>query len=160
MRKKTKIGTRFGVRHQHATGETFAEHTTFEAEVDGLTTEQEAERRARVQLARCRKQKRGCKFVRAVSYRLAPLVELPAWRPGKPTDPWPARALVVESGAHGVHAWVDVDGWGIGDDPYWGNASIMGEGDAGSLDEASAACEERLRELGYRVAKAKKGVEK
>ena len=61
MRQRTKIGTRFGVRHQHAVGETFVEHTTFEAEVDDLTTEQEAERRARMQLARCRKQKRGCK---------------------------------------------------------------------------------------------------
>lgn len=94
-------------------------------------------------------------LMKVTRYRLAPLIELPPWRPGKPSDPWPERAMVVESGAHGVYAWVDVDGWGIGDDPYWGDAEILGEGDAKDIDEARAACESRLRELGYRVARAK-----
>ena len=148
MRQRTKIGTRFGVRHQHAAGETFAEHTTFEAEVDALTTEKEAERRARVQLARCRKQKRGCKFVRAVSYRLAPLVELPAWKQqgaddyvvhdnGNPSGPF-VRYARFDS------MWVTTIGW------------MNGERFP-TADEARAACEARLRELGYKVAKAKKG---
>lgn len=146
MRQRTKIGTRFGVRHQHAVGETFVEHTTFEAEVDDLTTEQEAERRARVQLARCRKQKRGCKFVRAVSYRLAPLIELPAWEQrgvddyvvydnGNPRGPFTRYARFDSM-------WVTTIGW------------MNGERFP-TADEARAACESRLRELGYKVAKAK-----
>jgi len=151
VRQRTKIGTRFGVRHQHAAGETFVEHTTFEAEADALTTEQEAERRARVQLARCRKQKRGCKFVRAVSYRLAPLVELPAWdslRRGD-HDTWETFSEDLSISAAAVHAR---EGMWIGVVEADGNEART---EHTTIDEARAACESRLRELGYKVAKAK-----
>lgn len=159
MRQRTKIGTRFGVRHQHAVGETFVEHTTFEAEVDDLTTEQEAERRARVQLARCRKQKRGCKFVRAVSYRLAPLVELPAWE-HTPDNCW--RVTAGEQ----CHAFIEVD-----QDPedeenvcfeafvYWPDDGTASDEnvmlfESSTLDEVKRWVAERLRLMGFKVAKA------
>ena len=146
MRQRTKIGTRFGVRHQHAVGETFVEHTTFEAEVDDLTTEQEAERRARVQLARCRKQKRGCKFVRAVSYRLAPLVVIGSWRDDNKTS--------ASAGGPTVSArvWRASTGW---------FAYVQTLGVEGSTFQrvretkalAKQAAEELMRDLGYLVGK-------
>ena len=143
-RAKTLIegAERFGVRHQDA--RTMAINT--------LTEWEENEQSARERHAKCRAQKRKCKFVRARSYRLAPLVELPAWRSSTDADPWPQRYMVAENDK--IHAWIEALGaWGIGDDLDWGNAEIFGEGQEVSVLRALEACESRLRELGYRVAR-------
>lgn len=106
------------------------------------------------------------KVVRVTRYRLAPLVELPAWEPAKDVEQeWKAGLSIKRMGhsAKGVGAAYrrlnnNIDGPGV-----WGswvelNGSEWRHDDHATADEARAACEARLRELGYRVAKAKKGV--
>lgn len=115
-----------------------------------------AERARWADLVRSKHGETACYVVRVTRYRLAPLVELPAWRPSTDADPWPQRYMIAENDK--IHAWIEALGaWGIGDDLDWGNAEIFGEGQEVSVLRALEACEACLRELGYRVAKAKRG---
>lgn len=89
-----------------------------------------------------------CHVVKVTRYRLAPLVVLPAWDERAPNT-WvvhgrPEHAVFCEVAlsVNGLYAM------GVDTDMIHDQTSYFD-----TADEARAACEKRLRELGYRVAK-------
>lgn len=92
--------------------------------------------------ARERAKASGGKVVKVTRYRLAPLVVLPAWE--YKDDEWQTYGEGVGAAYYtsiGLwYAWIECDG----------NEHKTKHTTA---DEARAACEKRLRELGYRVAR-------
>lgn len=140
MRAREKVvgAERFGVRHRDARSLELATVTDWEDDEDA----------AREVHAKCRANNRGCKFVRGVSYRLAPLVELPAWdslRRGdhETRETFDADLTVTAAVVHATGRWIAVT------EEHGGETRT----EHATAAEARAACEARLRELGYRVAK-------
>ena len=156
IRAKTLVGHRYGVRHQHAGNGTLEKFTTFEEELDD---EASAESAARDAHARCKAQKRGCKFVRAKCYRLAPLVVL------KLTRATHERALVVLNDGKEL-AKIEID---AGDDDeenfeafVYGDDHSFGLGreiihsmvfESSTLDDVVEWVGSHLRPLGFKLSK-------
>lgn len=99
--------------------------------------------------------------VKVTTFRLAPLVVLPAWEP--------AAAVEREWQTGLVPVACDKEPQGVGaafwqfDEGPWGswvevNGNEWRNEEHATIDEARAACEKRLRELGYKVAKKAKVV--
>lgn len=148
MRARTKIrgSERFGVRHQDART----------LKLNLLTEWEEDEDEARKRHAKCRAEKRPCKFVRGTSVRLAPLVELPAWEQDTPTF-W-----AVSSNGHHIGVTIEADPSDVGNlDSF--EVEVHDEDGSrlesilllrSTLVAAKAWAEEQLLARGFKVAKA------
>ena len=106
--------------------------------------------------------KPGERIVKVTRYRLAPLVELPAW--SRVTGGYATHEANVR------RAFIEVDGDEDSEDGCNYEAFVYGDGgvfgteilasmvfESSDLSEVKEWVAGRLRELGYRVAKAKKG---